>query len=146
MTVNPAEKKTSSSGKRRPVNKELCAKAGYILGLFVEKLGGIGVKSAVIATTDGFDVASVAMSEEEGAKLSALSSSISAIGDMAIKEIGIGVSHQSITIESESGYIFIMDIRHPNCPMVLSIAASKDAVLGKLIYYARQVVAKMIEA
>jgi predicted regulator of Ras-like GTPase activity (Roadblock/LC7/MglB family) len=127
------------------VNEELRTKAKYILQMFVEKLHDMGIKSAVIATSDGFDVAAVAMSEAEGTRLSALSSSISAIGDMAVKEIGTGNYHQSITIESESGYIFIMDIRNPKCPMILSVATTKDAVLGKLMYYAKQMVAKMIE-
>ncbi|MDR3353245.1 MAG: roadblock/LC7 domain-containing protein [Zoogloeaceae bacterium] len=127
------------------VSDELRAKAKYILKLFVEKLHDMGIRSAVIATKDGFDVAAVAMSEAEGTKLSALSSSISAIGDMAVKEIGTGNFHQSITIESESGYIFIMDIHNPRCAMILSVATSKDAVLGKVTYYAKQVVAKMSE-
>jgi predicted regulator of Ras-like GTPase activity (Roadblock/LC7/MglB family) len=128
------------------VSKKLRSKAGLLLKLFVEKFGGVGVKNAIISTADGFDVAVEAMSAEEGAKLSALSSSISAIGQMAVKEVGAGERHQSIAIESDEGYIFIMDIHYPGCPLILSITASKEAMLGKLIYYAKQVVAKMSEA
>jgi predicted regulator of Ras-like GTPase activity (Roadblock/LC7/MglB family) len=128
------------------VNEELRNKAKLLLQVLVEKFGGAGVNNAVISTADGFDIAVESMSKEEGTKLSALSSSISAIGHMAVKEVGTGNRHQSILIEGEDGYLLIMDISYPGCPLTMSITASKEAMLGKLIYYAKQVVSKMSEA
>jgi predicted regulator of Ras-like GTPase activity (Roadblock/LC7/MglB family) len=142
--MSPAAK-TPPEHSPQLVSKELRSKASILLKVFVEKFGGVGVKNAVISTADGFDVAVEAMSEEEGAKLSALSSSISAIGQMAVREVGAGDRHQSIAIESDGGYIFIMDINYPSCPLILSVTASKEAMLGKLIYYAKQLVVKMSE-
>jgi predicted regulator of Ras-like GTPase activity (Roadblock/LC7/MglB family) len=144
--MNFAKKNDLPDALSQRVSKTLRAKAEHVLMLFVSKFGEVGVNGAVISTTDGFDVAVVAMSEEEGTKFSALSSSFSAIGDMAIREVGRGDRHQSIIIESENGYIFLMDIRHPDCPMILGVTASKEAMLGKLMYYAKQVVEKMSEA
>ena len=127
------------------VTGEIRTKAKYMLKLFVHQLEGAGVNGAVITTIDGFEVAAIAMSEEESNKLSAMSSSISAIGEMAVAEANAGTHYQSITIESDSGYIFIVNIRYPGCPMLLSVVASKEAMLGKLIYYAKHVVEKMCE-
>jgi predicted regulator of Ras-like GTPase activity (Roadblock/LC7/MglB family) len=128
------------------VDEELRNKARLLLQVLVEKFGGAGLGNAVISTTDGFDIAVESMSKEDGSKLSALSSSISAIGHMAVKEVGTGDHHQSILIEGENGYLLIMDIPYPGCPLTMSITASKEAMLGKLIYYAKQLVSKMSEA
>ncbi|MDR1936401.1 MAG: roadblock/LC7 domain-containing protein [Candidatus Accumulibacter sp.] len=128
------------------IGDDLRAKAASVLERFVDQFGGVGVRGAVISTADGFDIAMTAMPEAEGTKLSALSSSISAIGDMATLEVGIGNNHQSITIEGGDGYIFILNIPSAACPMILSVAASKEIMLGKLMYYARLVVEGMAEA
>lgn len=126
-----------------PASDALRARAKSLLGDFVSQFGGLGVMGAVIATVDGFDIATAAMSTEEGTKLSALSSSVSAIGDMATLEVGTGNHHQSITIEGDDGYIVILSIPHAVSPLILSVAASKEAMLGKLMYYARKVAEDM---
>jgi predicted regulator of Ras-like GTPase activity (Roadblock/LC7/MglB family) len=128
------------------VSEELSIKANYLLKFFMTKFDSAKITSAIIATTDGFEIAVVAASKEESSKLSAISSSISAIGDMAVKEVDMGECHESITIESDRGYIVIMTIPHPDSPMVLSVAATKELTLGKLVYYAKLVVSKMIRA
>jgi predicted regulator of Ras-like GTPase activity (Roadblock/LC7/MglB family) len=128
------------------VSEALRAKVGHTLESFVKSLIDVGVSGAVVATVDGFEIAVAAMSDEEGAKISAMSSSISAIGNMAVTEVSAGSHHRSITIESDNGYIFFMNVQHPECPMILSVVASREAVLGKLIYYARQVVEQMSKA
>ncbi len=125
------------------VTEELRSSAGRLLQLLVQKLNG--VKGAVITTSDGFEVAVNVVSDTDGAKLSAMASSISAIGNMAVQETGIGSRHQSIVIEGDDGYIFIMDIQHPSCPMILNVITSKSAVLGQVIYYAKHIVKKLSE-
>ncbi|MDR2625701.1 MAG: roadblock/LC7 domain-containing protein, partial [Zoogloeaceae bacterium] len=103
---------------------ETRAQAARLLQQFVSEFDGIGVKGAVISTVDGFDVAMAAIPETDGSRLSALSSSISAIGDMATLEIGIGKHHESITIEGDNGYVFILNVPVQEIPMILSIAAT----------------------
>jgi predicted regulator of Ras-like GTPase activity (Roadblock/LC7/MglB family) len=127
------------------ISADTRAKAARLLQQFVSEFDGIGVKGAVISTVDGFDVAMAAIPETDGSRLSALSSSISAIGDMATLEIGTGKHHESITIEGDNGYVFILNVPVPGTPMILSIAATKEAMQGKLMYYAKQVARKMIE-
>ena len=132
-----------SSSQSLLVTDELRHGAERLLQLLVQKLSG--VKGAVITTSDGFEVAVQVVSDTDGAKLSAMASSISAIGNMAVQETGLGEVHQSITIEGDEGYIFIMDIHHPKCPMILNIITSKSAVLGQVVYYARHIVNKLSE-
>lgn len=145
--MNAAAARTASpKSSPKSIDNDLRAKAKSLLEQFVNQFGGVGVWGAVISTVDGFDVAMASMPEAEGTKLSAMASSISAIGDMAVQEVGTGKYHQCITIEGADGYIFILNISCSAGPMILSIAASKEAMLGKLMYYARQVVEKMTKA
>ncbi len=125
------------------VSKETRSRASALLQFLVQKLNG--VKGAVVTTGDGFEVAVSAGSEADAAKLSAMASSISAIGSMAVQESNVGKQHESITIESDEGYIFIMDIHHPTCPMILSVVTTKSALLGQVIYYSKHVVKKLSE-
>ena len=115
-----------------------------LLQSFVQKINGM--KGAVIATSDGFEVAQDIMSGADGAKLSAMASSISAIGNMVTQETDTGDRHRCIVIEGEQGYILIMDIPHSSCPMILNVITSKSAVLGQVIYHAKQVVGELSDA
>lgn len=132
-----------ADGQSQLVTDEVRKSAAHLLQLLVQKLNG--VKGAVITTGDGFEVAVNVVSDTDGAKLSAMASSISAIGNMAVQETNLGARHQSITIESEEGYVFIMDIPNPSCPMILNIITSKSAVLGQVVYYAKHIVNKLSE-
>jgi len=46
-----------------------------------------GIKSAVISTVDGFEIAAECRNDSEASKLSAVSSTLSAIGNMSIMVI-----------------------------------------------------------
>lgn len=130
-----------ASGSSQLVSEELRKNSDHLLKLLIQKLSG--VKGAVITTGDGFEVAVNVVSDTDGAKLAAMASSISAIGNMAVQETDLGSRHSSITIEGEDGYIFIMDIPNPSCPMILNVITSKSAVLGQVIYYAKHIVNKL---
>jgi len=130
-----------ASGSSQLVSEELRSNLDDLLALLLEKLNG--VKGAVITTSDGFEVAMNVMSDRDGAKLSAMASSLSAIGNMAVQETDLGSLHSSITIESEEGYIFIMNIPHSSRPLILIALTSKSAVLAQVVYHARQIVSKV---
>jgi predicted regulator of Ras-like GTPase activity (Roadblock/LC7/MglB family) len=146
VAKDKAEKKPVFEPLPQQIGKTLCARIGVTLKSFVKTLESVGVNGAVVATLDGFEIAVAAVSSEEGKKLAAMSSSISAIGDMVVMEVNAGSHHRSITIESDNGYIFFVTVPHPECRMILSVIASKEAMLGKLFYYAKQVVEKMCAA
>ncbi len=123
------------------ITEDLRENAELLLQYFMRKING--AKGAVIATSDGFEVAANIMSDVDGAKLAAMASSISAIGNMTVQETGMGSEHRCIVVEGDAGYIVIMDVAHPSCPMILNAITSKTAVLGQVIYYAKYVVRKL---
>lgn len=100
-----------------------------------------GIESAVLTTEDGFEVAFRSIdSEVDSSKLAAMASSLSAISNMSIFETNLGTEYNSIIIESDKGYIVIMDIDNEAFPMILNVVASKNAVLGQILYHSRAVV------
>lgn len=104
-----------------------------------------GAVSAVVSTADGFDVASRAEDSAQGSRLAAMASSIAAICTVVGEESNIG-EHQSISIESEKGYVVMVHVTHPSNPMILSFVANKSAVLAQMIYFAKQTATQLGEA
>ena len=104
-----------------------------------------GAVSAVVSTADGFDVASRADDAAQGSRLAAMASSIAAICSVVGEESNIG-EHQSISIESEKGYVVMVHVTHPANPMILNLVADKSAVLAQMIYFAKQTAAQLGEA
>lgn len=98
-----------------------------------------GINAAVISTTDGFEVAAKYLDNTNVSKLSALSSSLSAIGSLATEEVEIGKQYQHVMIESEDGFLIVMDIPYQHYPMILCVVASKNALLARVFQQAKSV-------
>ncbi len=105
--------------------------------------GLVDVNALVIATSDGFDVASRAREGMEVSKLAAMACSISALGAMAGFESGIG-QYQDVIIEADEGCIVILEIPHPAMPMILNVVAGKKEILGQVVYLAKRTVSKLL--
>lgn len=99
-----------------------------------------GIKSAVISTIDGFEIAAECRNDSEASKLSAVSSTLSAIGNMSIMETNMGNKYRSVTIENENGFLVVMDIQYKSYPMIFCVVASKDAILARVLHQARIIV------
>jgi predicted regulator of Ras-like GTPase activity (Roadblock/LC7/MglB family) len=104
-----------------------------------------GATSAVVSTADGFDVASRTDSAEQGSRIAAMASSIAAICTVVGEESQVG-AHQSISIESEKGYVVMVHVPHAANPMILNLVADKSAVLAQMIYFAKQTALQLGEA
>ena len=64
-----------------------------------------GVTAVVIATIDGFDVAS-AMKSGDAARVAAMASSISAISSVVSQEASLG-RNKTVTIDTEDGFALV---------------------------------------
>jgi uncharacterized protein len=69
--------------------------------------------------------------------MAAMASSISAIASVIGQETQLG-SHRGITINIEQGYVVMVEVPHPKTPLILSVVADTNAVLGQLNYMARE--------
>lgn len=101
------------------------------------------LSAALVASTDGFEIAARAQSSVDVSKLAAMACSISALGSMVGEESAIG-QYQNVVVEADEGYVVILDIPHPSFPMILSLVASRDEILGQVLYRAKRVVSRLV--
>ena len=97
-----------------------------------------GIKAVVMATEDGFEVAARVENTAQIARLSAMASSLAALGAMAGEESQLGVCH-SMLMEAAGGYIAIVQVPRADVSLIVSVVAGRDAVVGQLRYFAKKV-------
>ena len=103
-----------------------------------------GVTAVVIATLDGFDVAS-AMRHGDPARVAAMASSISAISSVVSQEASLG-RNKSVTIDTESGFAVVFSVHRPDADLVINVIADGSAILGQVAYRIAQFAKTLAEA
>ena len=103
-----------------------------------------GVTAVVIATLDGFDVAS-AMRHGDPARVAAMASSISAISSIVSQEASLG-RNKSVTIDTESGFAVVFSVHRPDADLVINVIADGNAILGQVSYRVAQFSKTLAEA
>lgn len=101
------------------------------------------ITAAVVATADGFEVASAqAEGRMSATRLSALASSLLALGQAALRELSMAGSG-SVLIENAMGKIMLVDVRREHLPVVLCVVADEMAMTGKVLWAAKQCAATL---
>jgi predicted regulator of Ras-like GTPase activity (Roadblock/LC7/MglB family) len=96
---------------------------------------------AALLTDDGFDVARLP-GATDGARFASMASSMQALGDAVTHELRIGDS-EYIIIASGKGYV--VQLRVPGHPMVLSALFDNEATIGSSLGIARSYGKKMAD-
>lgn len=111
-----------------------------------ELVNAIGdIRAAVISTEDGFELVSRARDDAQASRLSAMASSMAALGVMAGEECEIG-GFRSITLEADAGFILMLQSTHPETNLILSVIADSQALVGKVLLYGKKSVARLANA
>lgn len=97
-----------------------------------------GIKAVVISTEDGFEIAARVENTAMVTRLAAMASSLAALGAIAGEESQLGAC-DNIMIGAANGHLIMMQARHATTVLIISIIAGKDAVIGQVLYLARQV-------
>jgi predicted regulator of Ras-like GTPase activity (Roadblock/LC7/MglB family) len=97
-----------------------------------------GVLAVVIASVDGFDLASSITGTLDASRIAAMSSSIAAIGSVVTQEVHIGAS-KSVTVNTENGFVYITYLELAGVSQVLNVIADKSAVLAQVIYRCNEI-------
>jgi uncharacterized protein len=101
-----------------------------------------GIKAVVISTEDGFEVAARVENTAQIARLSAMASSLAALGAMAGEESQLGVCH-SLVMEAADGHIAILPVRRADVSLIVSVVTGRDAVVGQVLYYSKKAAAAL---
>lgn len=105
-----------------------------------------GVNTAVLATADGFEVASVhAEAGQSGDKLAAIASSIHALGTAIAKETGVAPC-KDVTVEGEKGVILLIEIPDVRNGLLLAVVAGEGAMLGHLLWASKASAGRLARA
>lgn len=103
-----------------------------------------GIKAIVISTEDGFEIAAYIENADHISRLAAMASSLAALGAIAGQESQLGIC-DNILIGAENGYLLMLQAKHPTINVIISIITSQDAVIGQVLYFAKQA-SKSLEA
>lgn len=96
-----------------------------------------GVTAVVVASVDGFDVASVIRGNAEAARIAAMASSISAISTVVSHEAQLG-RNKSVTIDTESGFAVVHSVHRHDAELVINVIADSSAILAQVNYRTAQ--------
>lgn len=103
-----------------------------------------GVTAVVVATIDGFDVAS-AMKAGDAARVAAMASSISAISSVVSQEANLG-RNKSVTIDTEAGFAMVYSVHRDDTELVINVIADGSAILGQVAYRTTQFAKTLADA
>ena len=95
---------------------------------------------AALLTDDGFDIVRLPDAPTDGNRFASMASSVQALSDAVARELSMG-SSQYIVIASDNGYV--IQLRVPHHPMVLSALFGNDETLGKALSISRLAATKM---
>ena len=96
-----------------------------------------GVKAVVMSTEDGFEVAAKVENTAQIARLSAMASSLAALGAMAGEESQLGVC-ESLVMQATEGLIAIIQVRRADVSLIVSVVTGRDAVIGQVLYFSKK--------
>ena len=91
-----------------------------------------GLSAVVVATIDGFDVAS-AMRTGEAARVAAMASSISAFSQVVSQEASLG-RNKSVTIDTDDGFAIVYSVHRKDDALVVIAIAKGGAILAQVNY------------
>jgi predicted regulator of Ras-like GTPase activity (Roadblock/LC7/MglB family) len=103
-----------------------------------------GVTAVVIATADGFEIASASQRDVDPSRIAAMASSISAIGTVVSQEARLGRC-RSVTVATDDGFTLISPVRHGRAELVVNVIADSNAILAQVMYRSARCV-KVLEA
>lgn len=97
-----------------------------------------GIQLAVLTSADGFEIACYRAhgAERAASRIAAMTSSITALADAFSRETGLSDAH-NLVIESDTGTVVLLTLRQTRHALSLAIVASKQAILGHLLWAAR---------
>lgn len=101
-----------------------------------------GVQAVVIATDDGFEVAARVENMGQISRLSAMSSSLAALGVLAGSESRLG-GCEVVMVKADLGMLIVLPIYHSQGGLIMSIVATSEAIAGQVLYFSQQAAATL---
>lgn len=91
-----------------------------------------GARSVLLASADGFDLASAGV-HDDGSRLAAMTSSIAAIGQVVSQETEIG-EPQCLVVDATKGFLIVRSTQYRGAHLVINVLTTRDALLGMAMH------------
>jgi predicted regulator of Ras-like GTPase activity (Roadblock/LC7/MglB family) len=101
------------------------------------------LKMAVIATVDGMTVVSHGSQEQQDERLSAMCSSLYALGEAAVSDVS-GGECTDVLIEGDKTTLMLVSVTE-SPTLVLMLVATPDIIIGELMYSVKSCVGSLKE-
>ncbi len=102
-----------------------------------------GLTGAVLSRSDGFEVLSRTRTNVAVSRLSALASSLVALGQASMRELGMN-GGGSVLVEGSDGKMLLLEVPVYGHPMVLAAVGGADVITGTLLWAARDCVRQIL--
>lgn len=103
-----------------------------------------GVDGVLLASTDGFEVASIFQKNYDGNKLSAVGSSILALVQALTNEAQL-TGCRSVILDAENGKIMISAVPNAHQPMILIVVTRQQVLLGQIMHAMNKGTLRLVE-
>ena len=120
----------TEASRVKPSDKYLAA-AKEVLHDLVHTTSGID--GVLLASTDGFEVASIFQKDYDGGKLSAVGSSILALVQALTSEARL-TGCRSVILDAQDGKIMISAVANKNQPMIIILVTKQQVLLGQIMH------------
>lgn len=103
------------------------------------------IQAVVIASVDGFDIASAVRSNMDASRIAAMASSIAAISGVVSHEAQLGRS-RSVTIDTEAGFAVVRSVYRADVELIINVIAQEGVLIGEVAYRTTQLARQLAEA
>lgn len=98
-----------------------------------------GIDFVMLCSSDGFELALASKKNlNNTSKIAAVSSSILAMVSAFISEIDL-TGCKTITLDADNGKVVLTGVDHAQYPMVIVAVASRDVLIGQMLYSLKKV-------
>lgn len=104
-----------------------------------------GIKAVVIATVDGFDIASATTGGIDASRIAAMASSIAAIGAVVAQETALGAAN-SVVINSADGFVQVFTVNREDVQLIVNVVSNSTGVLAQVAYRGRTMAQTLLTA
>lgn len=104
-----------------------------------------GVRTAVIASVDGFALAEASGRTGNGERLAAMTSSMLGLARAVTAELTLGAM-EVLMVEAAEGKVLMLSIPVPSRPLLLMAACSQRTVIGGVLWSARECSQRILAA
>ncbi|KRG78403.1 hypothetical protein ABB30_03550 [Stenotrophomonas ginsengisoli] len=103
-----------------------------------------GVRSAVLASVDGFALAEVAGNDRSGQRLAAMTSAMLALAGAVGRELELG-DLKVLMLEALNGKVLMLSLNAGQTSVLLMAACDQRSVIGNVLWSARECGEKLME-